>query len=188
MIVVIDNYDSFTYNLVQFLGCLGQQVEVYRNDQITIDELERLFPDRIVISPGPGWPHDAGITMQVIKHFATKVPILGVCLGHQAIGQVFGANIVLAPKVMHGKYSHIFHEEKGIFKNVSNPFRAGRYHSLVIDPNSIPEPLKVTARTDDNVVMAISHRSYPTVGVQFHPESILTDQGMLLLENFLYLL
>lgn len=187
MIVVIDNYDSFTYNLVQFLGCLGQQIEVYRNDQITIAELERLVPDRIVISPGPGWPKDAGITIQVIEHFASKVPILGVCLGHQAIGQVFGSRIVLAPNMMHGKSSNIFHEERGIFKNVTNPFKAGRYHSLMIAPESIPEQLKVTARTDDNVIMAIRHKTHPSIGVQFHPESILTDQGMLILENFLYL-
>lgn len=187
MIAVIDNYDSFTYNLVQFLGCLGQQIEVYRNDQITIGELERLAPDRIVISPGPGWPKDAGITMQVIEHFAPKVPILGVCLGHQAIGQVFGAKIVLAPNMMHGKSSNIFHEERGIFKNVTNPFKAGRYHSLMIASESVSEQLRVTARTDDHVIMAINHKTYPTVGVQFHPESILTEQGMLILENFLYL-
>ncbi|MDZ7331203.1 MAG: aminodeoxychorismate/anthranilate synthase component II [candidate division KSB1 bacterium] len=187
MIAVIDNYDSFTYNLVQFLGCLGQQIEVYRNDQITIADLERLAPDRIVISPGPGWPKDAGITMGVIEHFASRIPILGVCLGHQAIGQVFGGKIVLAPEMMHGKSSNIFHEERGIFKNVTNPFKAGRYHSLMVAPESLPETLKITARTDDNVIMAISHKTYPTVGVQFHPESILTEQGMLILENFLYL-
>ncbi|UCE04814.1 MAG: aminodeoxychorismate/anthranilate synthase component II [bacterium] len=187
MIVVIDNYDSFTYNLVQFLGCLGQQIEVFRNDQITIDELEQLSPDHIVISPGPGWPENAGITTVVISHFAPKVPILGVCLGHQAIAQSFGAKIVLAPQMMHGKSSQIFHSETNIFKNVVSPFTAGRYHSLMIAPGTLTSELKVTAQTDDEIIMAIQHKTYPTVGVQFHPESILTEYGMLILENFLYL-
>lgn len=187
MIVVIDNYDSFTYNLVQFLGCLGQQIEVYRNDQITIKELEKLSPDHIFVSPGPGWPKDAGITKDVIRHFANKTPIFGVCLGHQAIAETYGAKIVLAPEMMHGKVSQIFHSESDIFKNIENPFTAGRYHSLIVEPNSLPSELKVTARTEDEIIMAIQHEKYPTVGVQFHPESILTDNGMLLLENFLYL-
>lgn len=187
MIVVIDNYDSFTYNLVQFLGCLGQQVEVFRNDQITIAELEKLCPDHIVISPGPGRPENAGIAISVIKHFAPKVPMLGVCLGHQAIAQSFGAEIVLAPEIMHGKSSKIFHDENNIFKNITNPFIAGRYHSLIIAPESLPSELKVTAQTEDEIIMGIQHISFPTVGVQFHPESILTDNGMLILENFLCL-
>lgn len=187
MIVVIDNYDSFTYNLVQFLGCLGQQIEVYRNDKITIQELEKLNPDHIVISPGPGWPVDAGISMDVIRHFAPKLPILGVCLGHQSIGEVFGGKIILAPKLLHGKSSQIFHNENSVFKNVPNPFEGGRYHSLAIDPETLPDELVVTAQTDDEIIMGVRHRDYPTVGVQFHPESILTDTGMLILENFLYL-
>ena len=187
MIAVIDNYDSFTYNLVQFLGSLGQQLEVFRNDQITVAELEKRHPDRIVISPGPGWPSAAGITLDVIKHFAPKVPILGVCLGHQSIGQAFGAKIGHAPHLLHGKSSQIFHNESNIFKNVMNPFSAGRYHSLAILPESLPDELHVTARTSDETIMAVRHKTFPTVGVQFHPESILTDSGMQLLENFLYM-
>ena len=187
MIVVIDNYDSFTYNLVQFLGCLGQQIEVYRNDQIEINELEKLSPDHIVISPGPGWPLNAGITKKVIKHFSPKTPILGVCLGNQAIAETYGAQIILAPKMMHGKASQIFHNETDIFKNIENPFTAGRYHSLIVNDESLPPELRITARTEDEIIMAIQHEKYPTVGVQFHPESILTDYGMLLLENFLYI-
>ena len=187
MILVIDNYDSFTYNLVQFLGCLGQQIEVFRNDKITIQEIEKMKPDRIVISPGPGWPKEAGITLQVILHFSPKTPIMGVCLGHQSIAESFGAKIILAPEIRHGKTSMIFHHENGIFKNVTNPFSACRYHSLTVEPNSLPSELKITAQTDDETIMAIQHKSYPTVGVQFHPESILTESGMLILENFLYL-
>jgi para-aminobenzoate synthetase component 2 len=187
MIVIIDNYDSFTYNLVQFLGCLGQQIEVFRNDQITIPELEKLAPDQIVISPGPGWPKDAGISMDVIRYFSPKLPILGVCLGHQSIGEVFGAKIILAPELLHGKSSQIFHTENSVFKNIPNPFEGGRYHSLAISSDSLPKDLIVTAQTDDEIIMAVRHRDYPTVGLQFHPESILTDNGMLILENFLYL-
>ena len=187
MILMIDNYDSFTYNLVQFLGCLGQQIEVYRNDRVSIAEIEKLSPDRIVISPGPGWPGDAGITMEAIEHFSTRLPILGVCLGHQAIAQSFGSEIVLAPEMMHGKRSKIFHGSNGIFKNVPNPFIAGRYHSLMVAPASLPSAFRITARTEDDLIMAIEHKTIPTIGVQFHPESILTDDGMLILENFLYL-
>ncbi len=187
MILMIDNYDSFTYNLVQFLGSLGQAIEVYRNDKITITEIEKIAPDQIVISPGPGWPKDAGITLSVIQHFAPKMPILGVCLGHQSIAQAFGAEIVLAPKILHGKSSQVFHKAVNIFKNVENPFIGGRYHSLMIAQNTLPPELSVIAETEDEVIMGIQHKKYPTVGVQFHPESILTENGMLILENFLYL-
>jgi para-aminobenzoate synthetase component II len=187
MILVIDNYDSFTYNLVQFLGSLGQAIEVYRNDKITIAEIEKMSPDQIVISPGPGWPKDAGITLSVIKHFAPKVPILGVCLGHQSIAQAFGAKIVLAPKILHGKSSQVFHKATTIFKNVENPFIGGRYHSLMVAQNTVPPELSVIAETEDEVIMGIQHKEFSTVGVQFHPESILTENGMLVLENFLYL-
>ena len=187
MIAVIDNYDSFTYNLVQFLGCLGRQIEVFRNDQITIDELEKLAPDRIVISPGPGWPLNAGISLAVVKHFAPKVPILGVCLGHQAIAQAYGAKVSLTPKMMHGKSSMVFHSEAALFKNIVNPFEAGRYHSLMVAADDLPANLMITAQTEDEIIMGIQHKFYPTVGVQFHPESILTDPGMRLLENFLQL-
>ncbi|MBN2010755.1 aminodeoxychorismate/anthranilate synthase component II [candidate division KSB1 bacterium] len=186
MILMIDNYDSFTYNLVQFLGCLGHEIRVFRNDKITLDEIEKIAPEHIVISPGPGRPEDAGITLDVIRHFAPKIPILGVCLGHQSIGMVFGGNVVLAPYIMHGKHSNIFHTESGIFKNITNPFPAGRYHSLVISHKNFPDDLSILARTEDNIIMAVRHKTYPTIGVQFHPESILTEQGMLILENFLY--
>lgn len=187
MIVVIDNYDSFTYNLVQFFGCLGQQLFVFRNDKITLSEIEKLNPDQIVISPGPGWPNDAGMTVSVIKHFYQKVPILGVCLGHQSIAHAFSGKIVLAPTMMHGKASEVFHVENSIFKNIPNPFSAGRYHSLMVSPDAFPAEFKVIARTVDEIIMGIQHRDFPTVGVQFHPESILTEYGMLLLENFLSL-
>lgn len=187
MILVIDNYDSFTYNLVQFLGALGQEIQVYRNDKISIQEIEKSAPDQIVVSPGPGWPKDAGITLSVIQHFAPKVPILGVCLGHQSIAQAFGAKIVTAPKILHGKSSPIFHNSTTIFKNVENPFIGGRYHSLMISPGTLPVEFMVIAETEDEVIMAIQHKKFPTVGVQFHPESILTEHGMLILENFLYM-
>lgn len=185
MIVVIDNYDSFTWNLVQFLGALGQEIAVFRNDQVTLDELEKLQPERLVISPGPGWPRDAGITLAVIRHFAPKLPILGVCLGHQTIGEAFGAKISLAPEMMHGKASMVFHSETELFRNLANPFEAGRYHSLIVDRENLPVELAVTAQTEDEIIMGIQHKTYPTVGVQFHPESILTGDGMRLLENFL---
>ncbi|MBN2093447.1 aminodeoxychorismate/anthranilate synthase component II [candidate division KSB1 bacterium] len=187
MVLVIDNYDSFTYNLVQFIGCLGQHVVVFRNNKITISEIEKLNPDRIVISPGPGWPVEAGVTISVIQHFYQRVPILGVCLGHQSIAHAFDAEVVLAPTMMHGKSSEIFHVENSIFKNVPNPFVAGRYHSLIIRNDSLPSAFKITAQTADEMIMGIQHCEFPTVGVQFHPESILTEHGMLILENFLSL-
>lgn len=187
MIVVIDNYDSFTYNLVQYLGSLGQDVQVFRNNKITIAELEALKPDRIVISPGPGWPQDAGVTIALIQHFAPKVPILGICLGHQAIGQAFRARVELAPQMMHGKSSPVFHTKQGLFKNIPNPIRGGRYHSLVVASDSLPAELRVTAQTADELVMSVQHVTFPTYGIQFHPESILTENGMQLLENFLHI-
>ncbi len=185
MILVIDNYDSFTYNLVQFLGELGQTVEVRRNDAITLDEIAVLKPDQIVISPGPGTPDDAGISLELIKRFHREIPILGVCLGHQAIGQAFGGQVVRAPRLMHGKVSAIEHNQSGIFHNLPNPFTATRYHSLVVQ-EPLPDCLEITARSQDGgEVMALRHQDYPTVGVQFHPESILTEYGHEILRNFL---
>lgn len=186
-ILVIDNYDSFTYNLVQYLGELKQDVVVYRNDQITIDEIKKLKPTHIVISPGPGRPKDGGISMDLIKEFSGKIPILGVCLGHQCIGEVYGGKVVNAPELMHGKTSEIFHDKNSIFSGIPSPFTATRYHSLVVDLKSIEKtPLKVTAKTKDNVVMALEHKDYKNlIGVQFHPESILTEHGHKLLQNFL---
>jgi len=187
MILIIDNYDSFTYNLVQHLGELGAELEVARNDQITIEEIENLAPDRIVLSPGPCDPDQAGITLEVIRHFAGKAPILGVCLGHQAIGQAFGGNVVRAPYIMHGKTSQILHDGRGIFQGIENPFIATRYHSLVVDRPSVPQSLEVSATTSDGLVMGLRHREFICEGVQFHPESILTGAGKLLLSNFLRL-
>ncbi len=188
MLLVIDNYDSFTYNLVQYLGELGETVEVRRNDEITVDEIEsRLCPARILISPGPGTPDDAGISLQVIKHFAGRVPLLGVCLGHQAIGQAFGGRVVRAPELMHGKASEICHDGKTIFTGLEDHFKAGRYHSLIVDRPSLPECLEVSAFTPDNIIMGLRHRELKVEGVQFHPESILTEGGMKLLQNFLRL-
>jgi len=186
MILVIDNYDSFTYNLVQYLAELGQNLEVYRNDKITVDRALELKPERIVISPGPGRPKDAGISNSLIeKMSAEKIPILGVCLGHQAIAEVFGGRIVQSPLIMHGKTSKIYHNRKGIFKNISNPFEATRYHSLIVKRTSLPKCLEITAWTKDNEIMAIRHKRLPVCGVQFHPESILTDEGKEILKNFL---
>jgi para-aminobenzoate synthetase component 2 len=188
MILVIDNYDSFTYNLVQYLGELGADVVVRRNDQVSVEEVARkLGPDRIVISPGPGVPAAAGVTLALIEHFADTLPILGVCLGHQAIGQHFGGRVVRAESCVHGKASEVSNDGRTIFKGISSPFRAGRYHSLVIDPDSLPECLEVSAITADGVIMGIRHRKLKVEGVQFHPESILTAAGKLLLENFLTL-
>lgn len=186
-ILVIDNYDSFTYNLVQYLGELKQDVVVYRNDQITINEIKKLKPTHIVISPGPGRPKDGGISIDLIKEFSGKIPILGVCLGHQCIGEVYGGKVVNAPELMHGKTSEIFHDKNSIFSGIPSPFTATRYHSLVVDLKSIEKtPLKVTAKTKDNVVMALEHKDYKNlIGVQFHPESILTEHGHKLLQNFL---
>jgi anthranilate synthase/aminodeoxychorismate synthase-like glutamine amidotransferase len=186
MVLVIDNYDSFTYNLVQYLGELGSRVTVCRNDRATPDEIEAMAPGRILISPGPGRPQDAGITLAVIRRFAGRLPILGVCLGHQAIGEAFGGRVVRGPRPMHGKTSRIEHDASGVLRGVPNPFTACRYHSLVVADDRWPGELRVTARsTDDGVVMALCHRDWPIEGVQFHPESILTDSGRQILRNFL---
>jgi anthranilate synthase/aminodeoxychorismate synthase-like glutamine amidotransferase len=189
MLLLIDNYDSFTYNLAQYLGELGEQVRVERNDAIGIAAIDRMEPEHIVISPGPCTPNEAGISMDVISHFAGRIPILGVCLGHQAIGQVFGGRIVRAGRVMHGKLSKVFHDERGLFAGVANPFSATRYHSLVIEPDSLPEVLEVTAKTWQDEIMGVRHRGLagtaaPIEGVQFHPESIMTGEGMRILANF----
>jgi len=190
MLLMIDNYDSFTYNLVQYLGELGAQVEVHRNDQITLEQIEALQPERIMISPGPCTPNEAGISMQVIRHYAGKLPLLGVCLGHQSIGQVFGGKIVHAKQIMHGKTSMIHHHSTGVFAGLTNPYEATRYHSLVIEKSSLPECLEITAWTEDdngdlNEIMGVRHKTLPIEGVQFHPESILTQHGHDLLANFL---
>jgi anthranilate synthase/aminodeoxychorismate synthase-like glutamine amidotransferase len=184
MILLIDNYDSFTYNLFHYLGELGVDVKVYLNDKITLDEIERLRPEKIVISPGPCTPKEAGISCDVIRRFGEKTPILGVCLGHQCIGAAFGGEIVRAPTIMHGKMSEILHDSKTIYRSLKNPFSAMRYHSLVINPDRLPAELTVSARTSDNVIMGVRHRSHPIEGVQFHPESILTEEGKRLLKNF----
>jgi anthranilate synthase/aminodeoxychorismate synthase-like glutamine amidotransferase len=185
VIVLIDNYDSFTYNLYQFLGELGAEVKVIRNDAITVEELEALKPTAIVISPGPGNPDDAGVSLDVIQAFEGKIPVLGVCLGHQCIGQAHGASIVSAPEIRHGKTSEIYHTGKGVFVGMPNPFTATRYHSLVVDAATCPSDLEVTAWTADGVIMGIRHRSLQIEGVQFHPESMLTRGGKTLLANFL---
>ena len=188
MLLVIDNYDSFTYNLVQYLGELGATVEVRRNDRVTLEEIEnRLRPERIVISPGPGTPNDAGITLDVIQRFAGKVPLLGVCLGHQAIGQAFGGKVVRAPELMHGKASDVHHDGKTIFAGLGDQIRAGRYHSLIVERESLPSCLEISARTADDIIMGLRHRELKVEGVQFHPESILTSDGKQLLANFLKL-
>ncbi|MDP2941549.1 MAG: aminodeoxychorismate/anthranilate synthase component II [Candidatus Omnitrophota bacterium] len=185
MILMIDNYDSFTYNLVQYLGALGQKVQVFRNDKISLEKIKRLRPAKIVISPGPGRPEDAGISCRLIKEFAGKIPILGVCLGHQAIGFVYGGKIVGAKKLMHGKTSLIYHNRREIFKNIPNPFVATRYHSLLVERKTLPECMEVTAWTKEREIMGLKHKQYPLWGVQFHPESILTKAGMDILANFL---
>jgi anthranilate synthase/aminodeoxychorismate synthase-like glutamine amidotransferase len=187
MILVIDNYDSFTFNLVQYLGSMGQELKVFRNDAITLDEIERLAPERIVISPGPGRPENSGIIIQVIGAFSGRMPILGVCLGHQAIGAAFGGEVVSAPQIMHGKTSEIFHDGRTIFKDLASPFRATRYHSLVVSPLNLPDCLEISAKTSDGVIMGLRHRELTVEGVQFHPESILTDVGMKLISNFVNL-
>ncbi|MCX7592956.1 MAG: aminodeoxychorismate/anthranilate synthase component II [Fischerella sp.] len=193
MIIVIDNYDSFTYNLVQYLGELATDfpiaadIKVFRNDKITIDEIHALKPDGLVISPGPGRPEDAGISLDVIAKLGSELPILGVCLGHQSIGQVFGGNIVSAPELMHGKTSQVSHTGVGVFQGLENPITATRYHSLVIDRDTCPEVLEITAWVEDGTIMGIRHRNYPHIeGVQFHPESVLTSSGKQLLRNFLF--
>ncbi|PCJ22933.1 MAG: anthranilate/aminodeoxychorismate synthase component II [SAR86 cluster bacterium] len=190
MLLMIDNYDSFTYNVVQYLGELGADVQVYRNDAITIDEITKLNPSQIVISPGPCTPNEAGISTSVITHFAGKIPLLGICLGHQSIGQVFGGNIIRAKKVMHGKLSAIHHNGEGVFADLTNPFTATRYHSLVIDAATLPDCLEVTAWTENDAgereeIMGVRHREFAVEGVQFHPESILSEHGHKLLQNFL---
>ncbi len=185
MVIVIDNYDSFAYNLVQYLGELGWQSAVYRNDRITLDEIESLSPSHIVISPGPCTPLEAGISNDIIWRFAGRIPILGVCLGHQCIGYVYGGQIIRAAVPTHGKSSMVHHDGKTIYQNLPNPFEAGRYHSLVVKRDTLPSPLALTAETDDGVVMGIRHRDYVVEGVQFHPESIMTDTGHDVLRNFL---
>lgn len=187
-VLVIDNYDSFTYNLVQYLGELGEEVEVRRNDAVTIEDVESdIRPDKILISPGPGTPDDAGVSMEMIKHFAGSVPILGVCLGHQAIAQVYGGRVVRAPVLVHGKSTEICHDEKTIFEGLEYRFQAGRYHSLIVERESLPNCLEISATTPDGIVMGLRHKELKVEGVQFHPESILTTDGKKLLANFLRL-
>jgi anthranilate synthase/aminodeoxychorismate synthase-like glutamine amidotransferase len=186
MILVIDNYDSFTYNLVQYLGELGAEIRVRRNDAVTVGEVEAMAPEQILISPGPGRPEDAGVSMDVIRHFGPSMPILGVCLGHQAIGVVYGGTVCRASVPMHGKTSTVVHDGKGLFEGIREPFQAGRYHSLVISTEHVPAELEVAARTrEDGTIMSVRHRAYPVHGVQFHPESVLTDEGRRILRNFL---
>ncbi len=186
MLVMIDNYDSFTYNLVQYFGELGAEIAVFRNDQVTLDEIRALKPTHIVISPGPGDPEDGGISNDVIREFGPTTPILGVCLGHQCIGFVFGGKVARAPRLMHGKTSRVYHQGKGIFNGVPSPFSATRYHSLIVE-EPLPEELEVTAFTSQGEVMGLRHKRWPVVGVQFHPESILTEHGKRILQNFLEL-
>jgi para-aminobenzoate synthetase component 2 len=187
MILLLDNYDSFTYNLAQYLGELGCDVEVHRNDKISVEEIARRKPERIVISPGPCTPQEAGISVELVQRLAGKFPILGVCLGHQAMGAAFGGKIVRAPKLFHGKTSEIHHDGKGVFRNLPEPFTATRYHSLIVEKKSLPRELTITAETADGVIMGMRHRRYKMEGVQFHPESVLTDSGKQLLQNFLSL-
>ena len=188
MLLVIDNYDSFTYNLVQYLGELGEEVEVRRNNEVTVDEIDsELKPNRIVISPGPGTPDDAGVSLDVIKHLGGKIPILGVCLGHQSIGQAFDGRVVRAPKLFHGKSSSIHHDGRTIFAGLDHDFAAGRYHSLIVDAAGLPDCFEISARTHDGIIMGLRHRTMKIEGVQFHPESIMTTEGKKLLANFLKL-
>ena len=188
MILMIDNYDSFTYNLVQYLGELGADIQVFRNDKITVAEIENLAPEKIVISPGPCTPDEAGISVEVVKHFSSKIPILGVCLGHESIAVAFGAKIIKAKKLMHGKTSNVSHDGRGIFQDIDEPFEATRYHSLAVDKSSLPKSLEISAWTDDDdEIMGIRHKDLPIIGIQFHPESILTISGKQLLKNFLEL-
>ncbi|MFA5320107.1 MAG: aminodeoxychorismate/anthranilate synthase component II [Candidatus Omnitrophota bacterium] len=185
MVLMIDNYDSFTYNIVQYLAELGCRVKVFRNDKIGVEEVRRLSPERLVISPGPGGPQDAGISCDLVRDFFGKIPILGICLGHQCIGQVFGGKVVRAKSIMHGKTSLIYHRGKGVFKGLPNPFEATRYHSLAVEASSLPQCLEISARTKDGEIMGLTHKKYKVYGVQFHPESILTGCGKRLLKNFL---
>lgn len=185
MILVIDNYDSFTYNIVQELGELGAEILVLRNDQTTLDEIRDLNPSHIIISPGPGFPKDAGISRDVIREFGATIPLLGVCLGHQCIGEVFGGEVVHAPSLMHGKTSPVYHKQDALFTGVPSPFTATRYHSLVVAEETLPDVLEIIAFTEDGEIMGVRHKEYPIIGVQFHPESILTDFGMRIFQNFL---
>ena len=187
MILLLDNYDSFTYNLAQYLGELGCQVEVHRNDKISVEDIIRRKPQKIVISPGPCTPQEAGICVELIQKLAGKIPILGVCLGHQAIGAAFGGKIIRAPKLFHGKTSDIEHDGKGVFRKLTNPFTATRYHSLIVERKSLPRELTITAETQNGIIMGMRHKRYPLEGVQFHPESVLTIPGKELLQNFLSL-
>src|SRR6201995_1440456 len=187
MVFVLDNYDSFTYNLVQYMGELGADIVVRRNDELSVDEVEALEPDRILLSPGPCTPQDAGICIDLVKHFAGKLPILGVCLGHQAIGAAFGGHVVRAPKLMHGKTSQVEHDGKTIFSGVATPMTCTRYHSLIVEEKGLPRDLEVSARTADGTIMGLRHRKHAIEGVQFHPESVLTEDGKQLIKNFLEL-
>jgi anthranilate synthase/aminodeoxychorismate synthase-like glutamine amidotransferase len=187
MILLLDNYDSFTYNLAQYLGELGCEVEVHRNDKISVEEIARRKPERIVISPGPCTPQEAGISIELIQRLAGKFPILGVCLGHQALGAAFGAKVIRAPKLFHGKTSEIHHDNKGVFRKLPEPFTATRYHSLIVERKSLPHELTITAETSDGIIMGVRHRKHKLEGVQFHPESVLTESGKQLLANFLSL-
>ncbi len=185
MLLLLDNYDSFTYNLYQYLSELGADVQVHRNDQITLDEIETLQPDHIVVSPGPCTPNEAGLSCQVIETFGPRIPLLGVCLGHQSIGQVYGGRVIRAPEPMHGKTSPMHHSGQGVFRGLPQPFEANRYHSLIVERATLPDVLMITAETEDGLIMGLKHRSYPVEGVQFHPESIMTPVGKDLLQNFL---
>lgn len=187
MLLLLDNYDSFTYNLYQYLAELGAEIEVHRNDQITLDDIKQLRPDHIVISPGPCTPNEAGLSCAIIETFGPSIPILGVCLGHQAIGQVYGGRVVRAPEPMHGKTSLMYHDEQGVFQGLPQPFEAIRYHSLIVEKQDLPSVLEITAHTADGLIMGLRHREYPIQGVQFHPESIMTAVGKQLLRNFLTL-
>ncbi len=187
MVFVLDNYDSFTYNLVQYMGEMGAEMTIRRNDELTVDEVEALAPERILLSPGPCTPQEAGISIELIQRFAGKVPVLGVCLGHQAIGAAFGGEVVRAPKLMHGKTSEVEHDGKTVFAGIASPMTCTRYHSLIVSEKNLPAELEVSARTADGTIMGLRHRNYPVEGVQFHPESVLTDDGKQLIRNFLEL-
>ena len=187
MVFVLDNYDSFTYNLVQYMGELGAEMKISRNDELTVDQVEALAPERILISPGPCTPHEAGISIELIRRFTGKVPILGVCLGHQALGAAFGGDVIRAPQLMHGKTSEVDHDGKTIFTGISSPMTCTRYHSLIVSDKNLPKELEVSARTADGIIMGLRHRDYPVEGVQFHPESALTGDGKQLIKNFLEL-
>ncbi len=184
-VLIIDNYDSFTFNLVQLVGKFTDDIIVKRNDKITLDEIKKIKPDKIMISPGPGIPKDSGISLDIIRSTSQQIPILGVCLGHQAIGEIFGAKVVNAPILMHGKSSGVQHSGNGIYKEIKQNFDAGRYHSLILDSNSIPDVLEITSKTEDNIIMGVKHREFPIEGIQFHPESILTPEGEKIIKNWL---